>query len=146
MACTSRKECHGTPAPSDSPLPAIAVADVFAVTCSYPASCPDCPGRHRTDRRSPPRRTRSPAGLLMRVVYPDGSPFMRTLLDSTQLAALPDFLMYDDAPDSEDDLIARLADAWGAVIGWARINDRVLGACPSLKLISFTGTGVANFV
>lgn len=82
----------------------------------------------------------------MRVVYPDGSPYMRSLLDPGQLAALPDFLMYDDAPATLDDLVARLKDAWGMVLGWTRINERVLAACPSLKLISFTGVGVTNYV
>jgi phosphoglycerate dehydrogenase-like enzyme len=86
------------------------------------------------------------SGSAMRVVYPDGSPYMRSLLDPTQVAALPDFLMYDDAPASEDDLVERLKDAWGMVLGWARINERVLAACPSLKLISFTGVGVTNYV
>lgn len=71
---------------------------------------------------------------------------MRCLLDSTQLAALPDFHMYDDAPASQDDLVARLTDAWGMVLGWTRINERVLAACPSLRLISFTGVGVTNYV
>lgn len=71
---------------------------------------------------------------------------MRSLLDSTQLAALPDFLMYDDAPADRDELVARLTDAWGMVLGWTRIDERVLTACPSLKLISFTGVGVTNYV
>ena len=71
---------------------------------------------------------------------------MRSLLDPVQLAALPEFLMYDDAPPSQEALVARLTDAWGMVLGWARIDERVLAACPSLKFISFTGVGVTNYV
>jgi len=82
----------------------------------------------------------------MRVVYPDGSPYMRGLLDSAQVAALPDFLMYEDAPADRDVLVARLKDAWAMILGWAHIDGRILAACPSLKLISFTGVGVSNYV
>jgi phosphoglycerate dehydrogenase-like enzyme len=82
----------------------------------------------------------------MRIVYPDGSPVMRALLDPAQLAAMPDFFMYEDPPSTPDVLIARVKDAHTVVLGWARIDERVLTACPSLKLISFTGTGVANYV
>jgi len=73
---------------------------------------------------------RCPLGRLprsgMRIVYPDGSPVMRALLDPAQLAALPDFFMYEDPPSSPDVLIARLTDADAVVLGWARIDDRVL--------------------
>ena len=82
----------------------------------------------------------------MRVVYPDGSPYMRGLLDSAQVAALPDFVMYDESPADRDALVARLKDAWAMILGWARIDERVLAACPSLKVISFTGVGVSNYV
>lgn len=71
---------------------------------------------------------------------------MRALLDPTQVAAMPDFFMYEDPPSSPDVLIARLKDARALVLGWARIDEHVLAACPSLKVISFTGTGVANYV
>src|ERR1700730_9399047 len=113
-------------------------------------------GGHTRERES--GRVRAPIDTLhrcplrrlprsgMRIVYPDGSPVMRALLDPAQLAAMPDFFMYEDPPSTPDVLIARVKDAHTVVLGWARIDERVLTACPSLKLISFTGTGVANYV
>ncbi len=82
----------------------------------------------------------------MRVVYPDASPTMRALLDAAQLALLQDFVIYEDRPRSEAELIARLEDAWGVVLGWSYISEHVMAACPKLRVISFTGTGVSNFV
>jgi len=82
----------------------------------------------------------------MRVVYPDASPTMRALLDPAQVALLPHFVVYDDRPRSDEELVARLEGAWGVLLGWSYMGARVLAACPQLRVISFTGTGVGNFV
>lgn len=82
----------------------------------------------------------------MTVVYPDGSPIMRSLLDPSQVESLPGFVVYEDSPQGEEELIARLRGASAVVLGWAYVGERVLAACPHVKLISFTGTGVGNFV
>ena len=82
----------------------------------------------------------------MTVVYPDASPIMRSLLDPAQVALLPGFVVYEDAPKGEDELIERLRGASAVVLGWTYIGERVLVACPEVKLISFTGSGVGNFV
>ena len=112
---------------------------------SVPDSAPS-DGKECRNRKRKRRFVAQGVRPVMKVVYPDGSPYMRSLLDPDQVAALPDFLMYDDAPADQDLLVARLKDAWGMILGWARIDERVLAACPSLKLISFTGVGVTNYV
>lgn len=82
----------------------------------------------------------------MKVVYPDASAVMRSLLDPAQLRLLPGFVVYEGSPANEGELIARLRGASAVVLGWAYIGERVLAACPHVQLISFTGSGVGSFV
>src|ERR1700683_101025 len=83
------------------------------------------------------------------IVLPDGDPHMAALLSRPDFAARLDRLggarLHADLPRGDDKLIARSGDATRVILG-AYLTGPVLRRLPSLRLVSFTGTGAATFV
>ena len=85
----------------------------------------------------------------MRFVCADGEPQYRRLLSEEQLARVEaeghELAWFDGAPDSIDGWIERLRGAEGLLLLW-RLPQGVLAASPSLRVVSFVGTGVETYV
>ena len=83
------------------------------------------------------------------IVLPDGDPHMAALLSRPDFAARLDRLggarLHADLPTNDDELIARIGDAAVVILG-AYLTAPVLRRLPSVRLVSFTGTGAATFV
>jgi D-3-phosphoglycerate dehydrogenase / 2-oxoglutarate reductase len=83
------------------------------------------------------------------IVLPDGDPHMAALLSRPDFAARLDRLggarLHADLPANDDELIARIGDAAVVILG-AYLTGPVLRRLPSVRLVSFTGTGAATFV
>src|SRR5919108_3436368 len=86
---------------------------------------------------------------LVRLVCADGEPQYRRLLSEEQLARVEaeghELAWFDGAPDSIDGWIERLRGAEGLLLLW-RLPQGVLAASPSLRVVSFVGTGVETYV
>jgi D-3-phosphoglycerate dehydrogenase len=80
------------------------------------------------------------------ISYPDASPDMAALLKGWTLPAGISLAMEEGSVDSEKVLIDRCKDADAMILGWAKVTRAVMEACPKLKLVSFTGIGVADYV
>src|SRR4051812_3937831 len=85
----------------------------------------------------------------MRLTCPDGEPQYRRLLEREQLTRLEaegnELRWFDAPPDSVEAWIERLSGAQGVLLLW-RLPAGVLAACPSVRCISFVGTGVEMYV
>lgn len=85
-----------------------------------------------------------------RIVAPDADPGLELLLRAAGRGDAWDELgglrVETDGPlGSAEEYISRIGDAEGVVLGW-NLPSGVISACPNLRIISFLGTGVANFV
>lgn len=80
----------------------------------------------------------------MRVHIPDDFPaVLRSSAAWSELAAQAEVVYFDTLPGSEDGLIERLADAEAVlnIRSSSKFTERVMAACPRLRLISVWGTG-----
>ncbi len=81
---------------------------------------------------------------MMRVHIPDDAPVvLRSSAAWQELASRAEPIYYDTLPASEDGLIERIAEAEIVlnIRSSSKFTDRVLAACPRLRLISVWGTG-----
>ncbi len=85
----------------------------------------------------------------MKLVCPDGEPQYRRLLEPEQLARMEmdghELEWFDEPPQSDEAWVERLSGAEGVLLLW-RLPPGVLRACPSVRVISFVGTGVESYV
>jgi phosphoglycerate dehydrogenase-like enzyme len=85
----------------------------------------------------------------VKLVCPDGEPQYRALLDPEQLARLEadghELEWFDRAPESEAAWVERLTGAEGVLLLW-RLPPGVLSACPTVRVVSYVGTGVEFYV
>ena len=85
----------------------------------------------------------------MKLVCPDGEPEYYSLLEPEQLARLEangnELEWFDSAPESVEGWVDRLRGAQGVLLLW-RLPPGVLLACPSVRVVSFVGTGVESYV
>src|SRR6185503_12752239 len=86
--------------------------------------------------------------MSLKIVVPDDFPSVLTgTAAESDLLALGDVKIFTErGADQESELIRRVGDA-DAVLSlraYSRFSDRVLAACPSLRLISIWGSGVDN--
>ena len=82
----------------------------------------------------------------MQVVYPDApSDFDPTECVERLAAAGLEFSYFEGPPASADEFLRRIRYAGCVVLGWD-MSDAVLAAAADLRMISFTGIGVGNFV
>ena len=85
----------------------------------------------------------------MKLVCPDGEPEYHSLLEPEQLARLEangnELEWFDSAPESVEGWVDRLRGAQGVLLLW-RLPPGVLLACPSVRVVSFVGTGVESYV
>jgi len=80
----------------------------------------------------------------MRIHIPDDAPpVLRSSAVWPELAARGELVYYDTLPGSEDGLIERIADAERVlnIRSSSKFTERVLAACPRLRLLSVWGTG-----
>jgi D-3-phosphoglycerate dehydrogenase len=81
----------------------------------------------------------------VRIVVPDDNPaYFAGTAAERRLRELGEVTLYDTTPRDADELIARLrgADVAMAVYSKIKWTDAVLAACPTLRLISRSGTGL----
>jgi phosphoglycerate dehydrogenase-like enzyme len=81
---------------------------------------------------------------VMRIHIPDDAPpVLRSSAVWPELAARGELVYYDTLPGSEDGLIERIADAERVlnIRSSSKFTERVLAACPRLRLLSVWGTG-----
>lgn len=85
----------------------------------------------------------------MKLVCPDGEPQYRRLLEPEQLTRMEmdghALEWFDEPPQSDEAWVERLSGAEGVLLLW-RLPPGVLCACPSVRVISFVGTGVESYV
>jgi len=84
----------------------------------------------------------------MRIVCPDGTVTMRQLLSAElegKLQQLGSFTWFDGRPETSEAYLERVRDADGVLLIWD-LPAEVLGSCPRLRIISFTGTDPRKFV
>jgi D-3-phosphoglycerate dehydrogenase len=85
----------------------------------------------------------------VRFVCPDGEPQYRPLLDRDLLAQLKadghELEWHDAAPETPEEWIERIRDADGMLVLW-RVPPGVIRATPTLRVISFVGTGVETYL
>jgi D-3-phosphoglycerate dehydrogenase len=83
-----------------------------------------------------------------RIVVPDDHPTVFAASSAAEmLRAFADVRIVTDAgAEREDELIRRVGDAEGAINirAYAKYTDRVIAACPKLRVISIWGTGTDN--
>ncbi len=80
------------------------------------------------------------------ISYPDASPDAAALFNGWKLPAGVKLALEQGSVDSEKVLIERCKDADAILLGWAKVSRAVMEACPNLKIVSFTGIGVADYV
>jgi|HigsolmetaAR203D_1030402.scaffolds.fasta_scaffold00858_19 D-3-phosphoglycerate dehydrogenase len=83
-----------------------------------------------------------------KIVFPDPDPPLLRLLTPELVAQVESFAafeVYKDRPSGNEELAERIRDADGVILGWGMSNE-VMDQCRKLKIISFTGIGVRNFV
>jgi D-3-phosphoglycerate dehydrogenase len=80
------------------------------------------------------------------ISYPDASPDMAALLQGWKLPADVTLALEMGSVDNEALLIERCRQADAILLGWAKVSRAVMEACPHLKVVSFTGIGVADYV
>jgi phosphoglycerate dehydrogenase-like enzyme len=85
----------------------------------------------------------------MRFVCPDGEPQYRPLLDRELLAQLEadghELVWHDAAPETPEEWSERIRGADGMLVLW-RVPPGVIRATPTLRVISFVGTGVEMYL
>jgi D-3-phosphoglycerate dehydrogenase len=84
----------------------------------------------------------------LKIVFPDPDPPILRLLTPELIAKVESFAtfeVHEELPSGNEELTARIKDADGVILGWGMPNE-VMDQCPKLKIISFTGIGVRNFV
>ncbi|MFT5113135.1 MAG: phosphoglycerate dehydrogenase-like enzyme [Parasphingorhabdus sp.] len=82
------------------------------------------------------------------IVYPDADASSEAEIGAErlrQLESLGSYKSHIGAPEDESEFISRIENADGVMLGWSMSN-AVMVAAPRLKVISFTGIGVAKFV
>ena len=83
-----------------------------------------------------------------KVVYTDASEsavHYLNLSPGETLRLSAQFVLYPGKPQDDDDYVRRMDGASGMMLGWG-LPDSVLARLLDLKVISFTGIGVGNFV
>ena len=85
----------------------------------------------------------------MRFVCADGEPQYRPLLDQELLAQIEadghELVWHDAAPETTEEWIERVHDADGMLLFW-RLPPDVIRATPTLRVISFVGTGIEMYI
>jgi D-3-phosphoglycerate dehydrogenase len=85
----------------------------------------------------------------VRFVCPDGEPQFRELLDETWIRRLRkgghELDWHDRPPRDRDEWTERLRGADGVLLMWS-LPPGLLSACPSVRVVSFAGTGVESYV
>ena len=82
------------------------------------------------------------------IVYPDADDETVQIFSSdlsARLNKLGRFKIFEGIPASDEDFLSRVGEAEAVILGWAMPSEVML-ALKNLKLIVFTGIGVANFV
>ncbi|MFD1606979.1 2-hydroxyacid dehydrogenase [Oceanobacillus luteolus] len=85
---------------------------------------------------------------MLRIVFPDADSNMKSLLTEDlimKLESVAEFEIYDERPKTDEEFIRRVQYADALLLGWG-ISNEVIRACENLKMISFTGYGVRNFI
>ncbi len=83
-----------------------------------------------------------------RIVYPDADTEFATLLAgpfADRMSALGNHEVHLGQPETDIAWLQRIGDAEAIILGWG-LPDAVIERAPNLRMISFTGIGVANFV
>jgi phosphoglycerate dehydrogenase-like enzyme len=84
----------------------------------------------------------------VRIVYPDADPQIKELLTKEllfKLNGIADFEIFEGRPSTQEEFLRRVQDADGMLLGWGFPAD-IMERCSSLKIISFLGAGVHNFI
>lgn len=84
----------------------------------------------------------------MRIVYPDADPQIKELLTEDMLFKLKrisNFEIFEGNSPTEEEFLCLVKDADGVLLGWGFPAD-MMKHCSNLKVISFLGAGVHNFV
>ena len=82
------------------------------------------------------------------IVYPDADRDMADLLTGARLARLETcgaLTLHRGQPADGDDYLARIGDAEAIILGWG-MPAAVLEGAPNLKIVSFTGIGVGDYL
>lgn len=82
---------------------------------------------------------------MLRVVFPDCTPYMASFYDDAMRALLPG-LEVDVGRPTPEALVARLQGCIGVIHFNTRLTAPILAACPDLRAIVFLGTGVSSWV
>lgn len=84
----------------------------------------------------------------MHIVFPDAGSNVRGMLSGAlegKIKNIADFVIYEGSPKSDEEFIKRIKDADGLMLGKYLPNE-VMKECNKLKVISFVGYGVKNYV
>src|SRR5699024_2230802 len=84
----------------------------------------------------------------MRIVYFDASKNIKMVVSKeiiSPLQRISDFEIFSGTPSSEHEALERIKDADGILVG-RHLSNEVIDQCESLKVISFIGYGVKNYV
>ncbi len=82
------------------------------------------------------------------ISYPDADPDEDQLLvqaGSERLAKYGTLTIHHGAPQTNDEYISRIKDANAVIVGWS-LPAEVMAQAPYLELVTFTGTGVSDYV
>jgi len=82
----------------------------------------------------------------MKVVYPDGTEYDRSVIEAEQFEQPEDFVFYNDAPVDQEELYRRIREAEAVLLGWTRLSNQVMERCDKLRFIGFLGSGAASYV
>lgn len=84
----------------------------------------------------------------MHIVFPDADSQITELLSETDLLKLKKigtFEIFEGRPSNHQEFLRRVEKADGVLLGWDFPTD-MMDRCSNLKIISYMGTGVHNFV
>lgn len=84
----------------------------------------------------------------MHIVFPDASSNIKEVLTkdlTQQLENVADLSVYEGVPKTKEEFFHRIKDADGIILGKHLPND-VMSKCEKLKIISFVGYGIKNYV
>ncbi len=81
----------------------------------------------------------------MRAIFIDCPTFLATLYDKRMQAIIPDLeVNLEDPPDGN--AVALIGNAVGVINDHTYMPDKLLAACPALKVIVFMGTGASSYI
>src|SRR5699024_8687124 len=84
----------------------------------------------------------------MRIVLPDLGSNVREILYGElekKLNSIADLVVYEDLPSTKVEFLERVKDADGIMLG-KYLHNEIMKECKKLKVISFVGYGVKNYV